>query len=154
MINRSLIFETLNKYFTYTDIHTLPFYTIHTLTFLVSKMRWTNLEAQLVSILRAKLLKVVMKFQDVFLSFGPIFSKCTFWGCSIFFSPYTYPVKSVLSALVGMLKIDVLDEVFYPLCYYCYDVNWNCVISIATTVRVTNPFNPIMQLINNFNPTF
>ena len=49
---------------------------------------------------------------------GLFTEKLPFWGCK---SHWTYPVRSILSVVFRIKKIDIFDEVLYFLCSYCYD---------------------------------
>ena len=63
---------------------------------LVPKMGLSNFVAWLVSTLKAKLWKVLMKYKNVmFLTFELFFSKCIFLVLQNFFLPSTYPSKSI-----------------------------------------------------------
>ena len=79
-----------------------------TLTFQVSKMNLTAFLAQLVFILRVKLIRGKIYFLKIFVHF---FSKCTFLICCwIFFLPSGY-----FSVAVRIYKICVFDEIFFLL---------------------------------------
>ena len=80
---------------------------------------------KLVSILRAKFCKIVMKCKIIllidllkFLSFWPYFSKCTFLRLQHFFLPNTYPVNLILSFYLNFILIFIrfisLMKHFFP----------------------------------------
>ena len=57
-----------------------------------------------------------MKCENVLLTFGLFFSKCTFLRLKYFFLLSTYSVNSILSVVARMYKIHVFYEVFFPPC--------------------------------------
>ena len=79
----------------------------------------TILTVQPVSIFRAKLWKVVVKYEIVFLIFG-FFSKCTFQVATFSLAKYlsnqlSLLIQSKLSVVVCTHKIHVFDEAFFLL---------------------------------------
>ena len=101
------------------------------MTFLIFNIELTTLVAQPVSVLRAKLWKVVMKCKIVmFLTFAPFFSKFTFSRLQYFMSPQTDSIRPSLALVVGIYKIQVFDKAFFlvatiamiteklPFCYF------------------------------------
>ena len=84
------------------------------LTFLVSIMSLTKLVAQLVSILRVKKWKVVMKCKKSCILTSELFSsKCTFLRLRHVVSPSSYPINSIFSMVVRICKIHALDKAFH-----------------------------------------
>ena len=78
-------------------------------------MGLTILVTQPVSIFRAKLWKVVVKYEILcFLTFE-FFSKCTFLRLRHFISCSTYPFNSFFSEVVWIYKNHVFDEAFFLL---------------------------------------
>ena len=109
---------------------------------LVSKMGLTNLLAQLIFILRAKLLNVVMKCKMLcFLCFKPFFSKCTSWSCD-FFS------HVVLIQSIQFFCENEYTYIRFMFCWSIFLLSNSCYDSIGTIVKETNSFITIMQLIN------
>ena len=82
--------------------------------FLVSKMRLTTILAQLVSVLRVKLWKVVMKCKNTMLrSFLFFFLKFYIFEDVTFFLTYESSNELNFSVAVRMYEIYVFDDEFF-----------------------------------------
>ena len=86
---------------------------ITSLAFLVSKITLPTLLAQLVSILRAKLWKVVMKCKKYFLALHTYIWLSTYiFEVASFFSPSASPINSIFF-VANIYKIHIFDETFF-----------------------------------------
>ena len=102
-----------------------------------------------VSILRAKLWKIVMKRKNnAFLIFGSFFSKGTFLRLSHIFLLQFFPNQLNFSMVVRIHKIHVFEAFFLLATVPMVTGKVFFPVFMVTIVRKTNSFIKIMQLIN------
>ena len=118
---------------------------ILTLTFLVPKMGLVTLLASLVSILRAKSWKVVMKCKSCMFNFGDLFLKMYIFEVVKFLLTSCLSNRFNFSVVVHM--IHVFDEAFFFLTTVAM-ITDSVTFSSFHNVRETNSLITIMQVIN------
>ena len=105
------IFKVFYPRITKPNLH----YILTLLAFLVLGMGITTLLTQLVSILRAKSWKAVMKCKIYFLSLGLLFLKCTFLKLRQFLLPKCLSKLHNFSVVARIYNVPVFDEAFFLL---------------------------------------
>ena len=117
--------------------------------FQVSKMSLTTFLAQLVSNLWVKLWKVVKRGKICFLSFGHLFSKCTFlmlW--TFFFLPSGCPVNSIFQWQYVFIRFMFLMKHFFLLTIRM--AMFTKLFSVVTCCEELSPINHSVYW--NINP--